>query len=215
MRNKGFLKQVSDLIIKTDEDSKDWIKSRRLRSTWYIFILWALLGVTISFIIGISPLAETLSKTNSGVQIVRGLMFAHALVLLIIWFSLTFYYFKFTIEQGHPIKFDSISTFYLGMVGFFGVLYVYTFYMNPNLFQYNSSHIYWSSTLASRTYESWSTKIHFILYSAFESIGSKSTYVESNSVLVSLLNYIQTLYCFSLVSLLIAGYVNQKTNKPA
>lgn len=163
----------------------------------------------------VTPLSELLSRTNNGVFLYRVFMLILNLVGTILLFSVTFNYFKYTIDKGNSIKFQVVLFFYLFSVILFGYLYYFSFFSSPHLFQYDTAYIVWYPVMGSRSSDAWSTKSYFFLYSAFESIGGKFVYLQANSVLISIINYIQTLYGFSLVSLLIAGYINQKTNKPA
>lgn len=213
MKSKGFLQEFSDLYLKDFLD--DWLKESSLRSLWRTFVVYIGLVILIGVIIMFFPLSNTLSKTNNGAFIYRAFMSFFVLCGLFLWFITTFSYYKFTIGKGNPIEFASILFFYVVSTVLFGFVYYFLFYASPNLFNYDELHIYWSPVVGERTIDNWANKLYFILYSAMVSVGGNFVYVESNSVLVSITNYAQTLYSFSLVSLLIAGYINQKTNKSA
>ncbi len=212
MKNKGFLHKFSDLVL-DHPVTNDWLKNPPLRSSWYGLLVYIFSFLFISTIFRSTPLLDYLSEMEYGVLGYRVFMTILATLGLVLFFQLTFHYFRHTIGQGNSIRFGNVLTFYLGEISFFALLYYFLFYVNPEFFKYNETLVKWSPLI--RQLPISSTKFYFMLYTAFESVGGKSVFIESNSIPVSIINYIQTLYSFCLVSLLIAGYINQKTNKPA
>lgn len=215
MQSKGIIQQISDILLKGDPAKADWLKEPNLRFWWHAFIVYIVFCVGIILVVSTTPLTGYLSQINNGAFGYRVFSSFFYLIGLFFLFILTFHYFKYTIEKGNSIKFENVIYFYFASIILFGMLYYFSFNAVPDFFQYDKLRIIVSPSLGSSDYTNWSTKFHFLLYSAFESVGGKFVYVQSNSVLVSIINYAQTLYSFSLVSLLIAGYINQKTSKSA
>lgn len=130
-------------------------------------------------------------------------------------FRLAASYFSFTLRLGRPIRLGTVFSIYLAGTMLFAMVYYFAFLAEPKLFQFDAKHIHWFATVGSRSVDSWGTKLLFLLYSALKSVGGTLPYLESNSVLASVCNYVQSLFTFCLVSLLFAGYVNQKTSRDA
>jgi hypothetical protein len=53
------------------------------------------------------------------------------------------------------------------------------------------------------------------LFSAFQSVNGTYFKIRASSAGVSIITYVQSLFTISLISLLIASYVNQKTKAPS
>jgi len=211
MTVREFLRKLSGLIASLDEDSKDWLKSPRLRSSWHRFFLSVVVAGAANAVVVVTPLSEYLSQLTEGVFWFRVIMASLLVVVLVCLVALTAAYFSHTIERGHRIRLQSVLFFYMAAVLVFGFIYYFAFLAQPSLFQYDASRIHWFGTIGMRGLKSWSTKLLLLLYSSFRSIGGAFADIHSNSIIVSVINYAQALYSFCLVSLLIAGYVNERT----
>ena len=212
MKDKGFLREISELFLKNFLD--DWLNEPSLRSLWHSFFVYMISVLVISIIVNFLPIYDILSNINNGFFAYRVLWSCFFTIGIFLLLVVTFNYYKFTIEKGNPVNFVSVLFFYIVTTMLFGLLYYEVFYASSTLFNYDSSRLTWIPEI-SRSAANWANKFYFFLYSALVSVGGNFVYVQSNSVIVSIMNYVQTLYSFSLVSLLIAAYINQKTNKSA
>ncbi len=136
-------------------------------------------------------------------------------VALLLLFNFTGSYFSYTLHDGRVIRLKSVVTFYGSGTVLFAFAYYFAFLAEPALFEYDAERIHWFASIGQHGLKPWLTKPFFILYSALKSVGISVAYLESKSVLIAMLNYLQALYTFCLVSLLVAGYVNQKSRKDA
>ena len=212
MAMRETFRKFSSLVISVDEDSKDWLKSPGLRSAWHRFFGFLLVTVVINVLVALTPLAVVLARIPDGSYWYRLVMAGLFTVALFLLFKLTVSYFAFTIQQGRLIRLKNVLFFYLAELILFGLLYYFMFLASPVLFRYDATNVHWFSSIGAQGFEQWATKLFFVLYSAFKSVGGSLQYIESESVIVSVVNYVQTLYTFCLVALLIAGYVNQNSD---
>ncbi len=163
----------------------------------------------------LNPLSGYLSGLTDGgfwFRIVKGALAALLLVLLL---RLTVAYYSYTLKAGRPIDLRSVVFFYVLTTIFFGLVYDFTFLVQPDYFTTDHSRVIWYPLAEANESVAWIDRIYFIIYSAFKSVEISFQYIEAKSVVVSAINYIQTIYSFCLVSLLVAGYVNQRANTPA
>ncbi len=211
MKITKLYRNFSDLILRADDSSAEWVKTPKLRTAWERLLIALLFSVGVNLLVVHSPLAGLLTDVDGGVTIFRISMSALFSLNILFLILLTINYFKYTLIGGRLIKVDNVFTFYLFSILLFGYLYYFLFLCLPNLFTYDASIFKWEPLVGATNSNSWMIRLNMILYASFNSIGSSYSYVRSNSIIVSLFNYLQSLYSFCLVSLLIAGYVNQKT----
>ncbi len=126
------------------------------------------------------------------------------------WIVMTVIYFKYIIEKRVQIKITLVIEFYLVSIIIWGAIYFKLYTIWPDSFKYINPAISYSETI-SKSLNNFAAALHFNLYSAFNSLTSSYYRVESNSSIVSVLVWIQSLYTLMIISFLIASYVNQKS----
>jgi len=209
MTIRAFLNKLSLLILSADDDSKDWAKSAHLRSAWNWFFLTTIAASVLNIAL-VNPLSGYLSGLSDGGFWLRAVKGALIALILLLLFRLTVAYYSYTLKAGRPIDLRSVAFFYATTTIFFGMLYFFTFLVQPDYFTADHSRVIWYPLAEANNPAAWIDRMYFILYSAFKSVGISFHYIEAKSVAVSAMNYIQTIYSFCLVSLFVAGYVNQK-----
>jgi hypothetical protein len=214
MKLLTFIDHLADLLAFSDVDSKDWLSDPTLQASWRLFVLSVISVFAFNSVVVLTPLAEVLGQYPAGMYAFRVSMAVCAAALIGFLAILTTSYFRFSLSAGRGVRISNVVYFYLLEVVLFGMLYYFIFLTEPNWFQTDQS-IKWTTQLGDRSTTSWITKLSFILFSLFKSTGSSFRSIESLGLVPALVNYAQTLYSFALVSLLVAGYINQKTQKGA
>jgi hypothetical protein len=209
-----FIDNLADLVAFSDAESRDWLSDPPLRTAWRTFFLSMCLVAFINGGVTLTPLAELFNQQPSWVQAFRAVMAACMAVLIGLLVILTAAYFRFSLSGGRGVRLSNVVTFYVTEVCFFGMLYWFIYLMEPTWFQ-TDSNVKWIAEIGERGTSSWSTKASFLLYSLFKSTGTSFRAVDGVGLVPALVGYAQTLYSFALVSLLVAGYINQKTQRGA
>ena len=207
----NILLQIADLFLESESDTSDWVSVVPLRQSWYGLFLLA--GIAVVWFHLIGPMfTGYLSASASATELFRvtGLfLFFGALVSL---FFMTFNYYKYIIGRDLPVRLLNVLTFYGYAVLFFGVLYSKLYMIQPRAFVYRNPPFQVTATYGYHGLKAgcllW---IDFAVNSALQSLGGHYYRVEPCSIFASLLNWLQSLYSLSLLSLLIASYVNQRT----
>jgi hypothetical protein len=202
----GDFRKISNWFL-----SSEWRKSPRLRNTFHLFSVWFALAVVINIVATNSPATAFLNKSNESIYLFRLIYAGIGVIALIIWIRLTVLYFRYTLEGGRPIVLGNIFTFYAVSILIFGIIYQFIFLSHPEFYILKDNLVHWPSTIGQMNdAKGWGIKALFLLYSAFNSVGSSFSSIATKSIVVEIINYFQVLYGFSLVSLFVAGYVNQK-----
>jgi hypothetical protein len=88
MKTKTLLLRIADLLLISDEASKDWVNVPRIRRSWYAFcVLWCLYLVTIIFRNGL--LTDVLNSSESVTFYYRLLLFLIFLALQTVMIIMT------------------------------------------------------------------------------------------------------------------------------
>jgi hypothetical protein len=206
-----FFHDVSDLFLKFIKSTNEWKESPSLITAWKRLLFLVLFTVVANIIVAHTPIIFYINEISNGPYNYKVAMAFIFLISLILHAALTIEYFKYALNNNRSINFGNIIFFYILSIILFGTLSFYIFQAEPSFYQYSSEHILWNDKLGNRAPSMFLTKMYFILYSLFKSIGGNFIYIESKSLLTSMLIFIQSLYSFALVSLFVAGYINQRT----
>ena len=211
MQIKQFLAQFADLLVKSDEASRNWTSWGPLRLAWRRFVALLILVALTSVLVASTPLSIVLGNLSNGVYSYR-VATAVAMALLIFQLGLlTVRYFQFTLLGKREVKLLNVLFFYIAQVFAFGILSFFIFLAEPTYFRVDPQAVTWWDSIGDKTAAAWKTKIYFVLYALFKSAGGSFDYIESRSLLTAFVNLVQSIYTFALVALLVAGYVNQRT----
>jgi hypothetical protein len=209
--NKSLIIKIADLFIEDDESSLSWKKDPRLLSVWYLLFCSVITFIFINLCIIASPLHIYFEKSPFLTSIDRIFILFYFFYLFVVTIIFTFNYYQHTIKKNRDIYLANILFFYvLGIVCFFSIYY-YLYYLCPTLFITDRSFPIPSSTMGEANIPNYMVKLNFILFSAFQGINNDFFRIHSNSLIVSTLTYIQSLYNASLVVLFISGFINQRT----
>jgi hypothetical protein len=159
------------------------------------------------------PVINCFSSNISFVFVLRLLRVIVSSYFLLLLIAFVYIYYKHTIQDNRIIYLANIIFFYLVGVVFFCLMYLSLYCLYPALFRVDDSFPKISRTLQQSGIDNIILRIHFTLFSAFHSINGSYFRIDPNSVIISIITYIQSLFSLSLVSLFIASYVNQKTKK--
>jgi len=124
---------------------------------------------------------------------------------------ITFNYYKYVIGRDLPVRLTNVLTFYVYGVLFFGLSYEMLYIIRPQVFVYRNPPFQVTATYSKHGLNGYLMALDFVVYSALQSLSGHYYRIEPSSIFASLLNWLQSLYTLSLLSLLVASYVNQRT----
>jgi hypothetical protein len=201
-----FARQIADLALSADEDSKDWIKVVPLRRSWY----WLLGLVTASAIIGfIGTQFAVFASSELAALILRSLLIATLFGAIAANFAMCWLFYKYVLKRTVDLALSNVFFFYLVATMSFAACYNQLYRFNPSLFSYNQpstmTTVLW--TVPPLRYQI--QRLHFVLFSALQSVNGGYYQIASHSVIVSLMGYVQGIFTICLLALLVAAYVNR------
>jgi hypothetical protein len=212
VKTRELLLSIANLWLEADEGTADWVNVKALRYCWYLQLSIIPIMLILALFVPASPLLDTLRVSVSATWAYRFIIFLLSLSQVVLVIITVFYYYRYVLGKGARIYLVNVIWFYTMSILWFALSYFYLYLLSPNLFIYEASQVTVSSTMMRVPYM---VKVDFFLFSAFQSVNGSYFHIRANSALVSVLIYVQALFTISLIALLIASYVNQKTNKPS
>jgi hypothetical protein len=211
MIKRSLLLEIADLLLKSDEATADWAEVKILRRIWYLMC-----GLTMTLF----------ALMYSGQSIFRGYLQnspehtnAYRIALLIMYIllegsviTLTIHYYKYAMGEGVKIKLMNVLYFYSLSIILFGCIYMYIWLISPDLFNYNHPAVPHSFLPISDYFSLFKLRNDFLIFSGMHSVNGSFYNLSFNSIYPAIIGWIQSVYTLGLLALLIASYVNQKTN---
>lgn len=204
---KELLYDIIDVFLKSEESSADWVKIPILRKS----IFFVTISGIIMLLLVLSSMMFPTKGNISAVFYIRCLRLFSLILFTISFLILNINYFRYTLSKNYPIRFDNIVFFYFIHIYIFATIYSDIYFLFPHFYIYPNPAIEPSLNFI-KDFKVSLVRLDFIIYSAFKSLSSNYYKISSNSILPSILNWIQSLYTLSIVALLIASYVNQKVH---
>jgi hypothetical protein len=213
MKWKQLLVEWISLVLRSEEGSKDWVNDKRLFDAACALFFATLFYWLFSFVFGYTPLIESIVTDEGRSYYMRIALAIMYTVLLLFVLNFNAAYFFYTLGKGNRVHLVAIAGFYMMSLLLFTSIYFELYMIEPRLYAVNSGLI--SPVLIMDGYraKTWWIRFLFGLYSAMRTVGSPISDIQGNSILISVVNYVQTLYNFILVSLFVAGYVSQRAQK--
>jgi hypothetical protein len=211
MKTTQLLVQIGELILISEDSTKDWIEVPVLRRDW-LLCCFSLLAAFVVFSLRL-PLQSVLESSPSLTLMYRACCFAIVLWLEMCEILLAFHYYRFSISRKVEIRFDNILTFYFTSIVLFSLLYFLLYSLSQQSFVYFNPPLALSST--TKSIDFWGSermKLDFLLFSAFNSVNGSFYKIQPHSIWVSVLSYVQSLFTLILASLFVASYVNRHSN---
>jgi hypothetical protein len=208
-----FLRQLAELLLVSDESTKDWLSHGPLLRVWYGFC-GVFLGLCLLAFSRL-PLQPLLAASAHATLAYRLFVLAGVVLFEALLFLLAFNYYTMAVSQKVAIRLDNVFWFYFLSVVIFGSIYVCVYHICPGCYIYPSPPLIHSST--SSSFDFWRNlriNCEFVLFSAFESVNGSFYRIQAQSIFVSILIYIESLFTLGLVALFIASYVNHQTSRP-
>jgi hypothetical protein len=209
MKFLEFLRKVADLVLLSDEASKEWVKEDSIRRTWYALCGLLLVTVFGEFLTGpFEPNLETSVNATLIYRVSNLGLFSLALITAV---TLAVNYYRFCIVKHVKILFDNIIFFYITITALFGIVYHFLYMISPKLFFYdNPPFVVGPIINSANNLTVIVMRFHFIMFSAFQSVNGSFYRIHADSVLVSILVYVQSALTIGLIALFLAAYVNQR-----
>jgi hypothetical protein len=211
MNSLQFLLRIADLLLESDEGTKDWVSVASLRRSWYVLcgILFAILVVLALR----SPLTPILASSAPTTLAYRVAILSLLILLECAVVFLAIRYYKYIISKKAPIRFDNILLFYFFSIIVFAGIYVEIYYIAPSSFTYQNPPVPYHATIDSIIPFWTALKMYFdfVLFSAFQTVNGAFYRIQGKALFISVLTYFQSLSTLGLVSLFIASYVNRKS----
>jgi hypothetical protein len=212
MSTRQFLIAIADLLLKSDEGTKDWLKVRSLRRSWYVLCAISLVLFTLQVVA--KPLAPILSSSANSTLALRVIQLILFICLQVSVFNLALRYYNFALTKKATIKLGNVLKLYSISTLIFGFIYQSVYIIDHGSFIYHDPAFRIAQTLGTQTFfETWKMKIDFLLFSGFQTVNSSFYKIQAHSPWVSVITYLQGLSTLGLVALFIASYVNQRTNR--
>ena len=209
MKNKNIIIKIAELFLENEESSIDWKKDKKLMYSWQFFFI-SIIVFTIFAFLGyiLNPQLITSPELTASYRIVRIFLL---ILMIFAHIILTLHYYRFIIKSPSKIYFVKIIQFYLISILLFGFAYA-------ALHAYDSTNFVSTINLPehSETYVNYGLRGYLItfkfhLYSALQSVTGNFSGIKSNSIVVSIFNYLQNIYTLALLTLLISTFVNRNS----
>lgn len=207
MKTKDLFCEIIDLLLTSDESFADWVKVPRLRNSCILIAVLSLIAFFISFIL--FPLF--VNANANAVFIFRSCQLFVWLLLVTAFFILNFNYFQYILTKHYPIRLDNVIFFYFIHIIIFGYIYSSIYFLFPDFYIYKDPPVKPSQELLI-SFKVTLGRLNFLLFSALQSVNATFYRISLNSIIPSILSWVQSLYSFAIIALLIASYVNQKVH---
>lgn len=208
MPKQNFFKEMADLFLESDKIHVDWIKEPELKTAFYF-----LFGSIISPIIlklGLMAFAKPLEASETFSFYYRTTQLITLTLFLLALFVLTIKYYNFMVKGKYKVYFSNIILFYILSVAIFAFCYLTLYKMDSDYFSHEANTYNYGKVIKYSDFNI-KTSAQFVLYSLFQSVNTGMKQLTSNSILVSVYNYLQNIYTIGLLSLLVATFVNRRT----
>ena len=205
MKRKEFINRLMDLTLESDNATVDWKNDKHLRRNFISLIGTAFLSLVIFNIIS----AFNLKFTPDSTLLYRLIMILSMSILIILFFSLSYSYYQFVLINKNKIYILNIIYFYTVNVLLFGHLYLCLYSLDKSLFIYPNAPFTPTEILSSATKGIVKAKIEFMIFSAFHGVNGSYNRIGSNSIIISIISWIQSVYVLSLLTLCISSFINQ------
>ena len=209
--HRNVLIKIADILLLSDESTANWITDKKLLQAWYLFC--GILAVLFIERLFFHFFVEYGEKSSLLTFLLRAINFGLSLISIGILINMTYCYFDFIVKKRIQISLDNVLVFYILSIVFWSFAYGYLYLLSPSYFAYVDPVVVPTQTAV---HLSWWKAMHaqldFLIFSALHSTGGGFYKLRFNDLVSSIIGWIQSLYSLSLVVLLIASYVNQKTN---
>ncbi len=203
--------KIADIFLETEESSFDWKKDKSIMISWYILFFLVLIVILYKGLINL--LMPQLSNSIKLTYIFRIGNLSLATFMIFALGHLTFRFYRFIIYANNRIYFINIIYFYIMSILLFSYAYNLLNQINSEFFISTIDLPVHSETYVNHGLMRFLTGLKFMLYSALQSVTGNFNGINSNSVIVSIYNYLQNIYTISLLSLLISTFVSRNSNK--
>ena len=200
---------IADHMLETTDMTKDWSKQTGLRRCWYWLcgLFFGQIGISFVF----RTMLKSFAAHSTALTFVYRLIIAAVfLFIAVLTITFAFEYAKFVTTRRNRLHFLAVLFFYALSILSFGKLYYFIYFMWPNTFVYPGAPLVPSPLLDDLGFAHWHMTTEFILFSAFQSVNGSYPNIRPESMGVSVLLYVQSLFTLMLIAVLIAGYVNQR-----
>ena len=201
----NFSRELADLILSTNGDNV-WLESKEVRRAWHTFIISTSI-MSFTLIIYRVVFAGILRVSPFYTTSFRILLLVWSTISLICAIMLGYQYYKNLLITGRDLRFGSIAFFIMCEILLFGLIYIQLYFLNPELFMYQSPPIIPTETYIDYGLPTLIANFEFILYSACTNISINYPKIASNSSIVSVINFLQVLIWLAIMGLFIATFV--------
>jgi len=194
------------MVLSADEGSKDWVNVGPLRRSWYWLLGLAIASAITGFI---GTQFFVFESSEIAALVLRIFLIASLFGAIAANFTMCWLYYKYVLKHTVELALSNILFFYLVATMTFGACYNQLYRVNPSLFSYNQpsrmTTVLW--TVPPLSYQI--QRLHFLLFSALQSVNGGYYKIASHSVIVSFMGYAQGVFTIGLLALLVAAYVNR------
>jgi hypothetical protein len=171
MSTRDFLAELADLLLKSEESTKDWVKIKSLRRTWYALCAFTL-GILLLHLLSFA--LESFLSTSAGATLVFRI--AHFTIFISLESCLCYLavsYYKYALSRKATIKLGNVLKMYCMSTLFFALIYQGLYILDQGSLIYRNPPFAIGTMLSSHSFiDMWKMRIDFILFSAFQTVNS-------------------------------------------
>jgi hypothetical protein len=210
MKTTEFALKIADLFLKSERETSGWTRVKSLRRCWYFLFFYVFFFVLTSIGVTVSPLRRVIESSAAYTSIYRVFGIISWSIISGLVVALAALYFRYVIRSKHPVVFRNVINFYSFSLISWMMLYQTTYLLYPGSFIYHNPPLSPSPVLI-ESGKLLLVRLDFLLFAALQSLGGSYYKIRATSILTATFVWVQCLFTFSLVALLIASYVNQKS----
>jgi hypothetical protein len=203
-----FSLYVSEWLLLSD-DSESWVQEERVLIAWH-FLFFCSLGL---WLLNNAPLVapDWLAQSVGGTLAYRLCRVLLAAILIPIFVALVTRFYKHLLLTNRDLRFSSLTFFWILWVTIYGMLYHFLYDLSPVLFTWPHA-LYVPTPTYIRL--PWLIRIQssgvFYTYSGCISTALSFPFVNSNSLLVSILNISEAVGSISFIALVVGTFAGKK-----
>jgi len=208
MKIRSFAQKIADLVLTSDEGTEDWIRVGPLRISFYWW-LGSIVGYFVLTVIGLQ--LEIFATSKFAAATLRFVLIAILIGGIGGLFTMCRLYYAHVLRRTVGLSLNNVVFFYVAAVVMFGTCYNQLYRVNASLFSYPNPPVTPNVLWVSSPLEYQLQRLDFLLFSALQSVNGGYYRISSHSLIISALGYIQAVFTICLLALLVAAYVNRKS----
>jgi hypothetical protein len=211
----NYLKHSQELfdLMMQQEGDYEHVNEPRIRLIWHL-LGFSLISILLFKTIILPILIDYSIKNSDLTFYVRTIILAMWILIIFLVTLLGYRHYKFMILSGKDLRFKTIAFLFILCVFCYGFFYQALYILQPDLFSYILPVVVPKPTTTVLPFIlSWKFNVDFIIYSLCVALNMDSYSIVSSSRIVTIINSFQTICNVLLVVVLIASFVQKKSDE--